>query len=305
MVHDGLLDAENVGQFKTLILPNIAALSDAQCQQLREFVERGGGLVATHESSLYDENGAIRSDFGLADLFGASHAGGLEGPMQNSYLAIRPDPLTRVFHPLVDGLHDTGRIVNGTHRVKVETTQPYTSPPLTLIESYPDLPMEMVWPRVPDSDIPEVYARQVGAGRVVYFPWDIDRAFWEVLCVDHGRLLANAVRWATNEDQPASVTGPGVLDVTVWRQKQSLTVHLVNLTNPMMMKGPIRELLPVGEQTVRLRVPAGQSVAKVRLLRAGIEPEVRYAGDTITVRVPSVLDHEVIAVDLRPTAAQA
>ena len=29
--------------------------------------------------------------------------------------------------------------------------------------------------------------------RVVYFPWDIYRVFWEVMCVDHGRLLANAV----------------------------------------------------------------------------------------------------------------
>ena len=42
MVHDGLLDEAHTRQFATLILPNIAALSDAQCQQLREFVQRGG-----------------------------------------------------------------------------------------------------------------------------------------------------------------------------------------------------------------------------------------------------------------------
>src|SRR5262245_790361 len=35
MVHDRLLDAEHIDPFKTLILPNITALSDAQCQQLR------------------------------------------------------------------------------------------------------------------------------------------------------------------------------------------------------------------------------------------------------------------------------
>ena len=34
MVHDRLLDAEHLAKFKTLILPNIAALSDAQCDQL-------------------------------------------------------------------------------------------------------------------------------------------------------------------------------------------------------------------------------------------------------------------------------
>ena len=47
----------HLAAFKTLILPNIAALSDGQCAQLREFVERGGGLVATYETSLYDESG--------------------------------------------------------------------------------------------------------------------------------------------------------------------------------------------------------------------------------------------------------
>jgi hypothetical protein len=35
MVHDRRLDAESLAPFKTLILPNIAALSDAQCDQLR------------------------------------------------------------------------------------------------------------------------------------------------------------------------------------------------------------------------------------------------------------------------------
>jgi hypothetical protein len=296
-VHDGLLDGEHTRQFATLILPNIAALSDVQCQQLREFVHRGGGLVATYETSLYDEAGVQRQDFGLADLFGASYAGNTDGPMHNSYLAIRSDPLTRVFHPLVAGLEDAGRIINGVHRVKVSTTIPYPAPPLTLIESYPDLPMEMVWPRVPDGDIPQLYARQFGVGRVVYFPWDVDRTFWEVLSVDHGRLMANAVRWATNEEQPVTVTGPGILDVTVWEQKNSMTVHMVNLTNPMLMKGPIRELLPVGEQTVRVRVPLGRAVGSVRLLRAGCAPDVRYDNSSLTVQVPSILDHEVVAVD--------
>ena len=80
--------------------------------------------------------------------------------------------------------------------------------------------------------------------RVVYVPWDIDRTFWDVMCVDHLRLLQNAIRWAANEPPPVVVEGPGLIDVTVWRQRDSITVHLVNLTNPMMMKGPLREVIP-------------------------------------------------------------
>ena len=83
---------------------------------------------------------------------------------------------------------------------------------------------------------------EFGKGRVVYFPWDIDRVYWEVMVDDHGRLLRNAIDWALNEERPVTVTGPGVLDVTVWRQKNSMTVHLVNLTNPMMMRPSFREI---------------------------------------------------------------
>ena len=36
-----------------------------------------------------------------------------------------------------------------------------------------------------------------------------------------------------------------------------MTVHLVNLTNPMMMKGPLREVIPLPNQEVSIRIPEG------------------------------------------------
>jgi hypothetical protein len=181
----------------------------------------------------------------------------------------------------------------------VEPREKFPPSPLTLIPSYPDLPMEMVYPRVEKMDVAQVFLREFPAGgRVVYFPWDIDRTFWEVLSPDHGKLLRNSVEWATNEPQPVTVTGPGLLDVTIWRQRHSLTVHLVNLTNPMMMKGPVRELYPVGAQTVRLRLENGLRPKKVRLLASEKTPHVKSRGKELTVIVPSILDHEVVAIDV-------
>lgn len=297
MVHDRLLDPAQLGRLRTLILPSIAALSDAQCGQIRDFVASGGGVVATFETSLYDEWGVRRKDFGLSDLFGVRFKGQIEGPMQNSYLRLERDPATGKPHPLLAGLEAAPRIVNGVRRVEVEPAQPFGHSPLTLIPSYPDLPMEKVYPRVEKTDIAQVFLRELGRGRVAYFPWDIDRTFWEVLCVDHGKLLRNAVAWATNEDPVVTVAGPGVLDVTVWEQKSSVTVHLVNLTNPMMMKGPVRELIPVGEQLVRVRLPEGKRARKVRLLALGKAVRAERSGSYISFKVPSVLDHEVAAID--------
>ena len=298
MVHDRLLDASHIDQFKTLILPNITALSDNQCQQLRDYVRRGGSVVATYETSLCDEWGVKRRDFGLADLLGVSFKRAAEGPMHNSYLRLEPDPKTGRFHPILKGLEDAPRIINGVWRLEVEATTSFPNSPLTLIPSYPDLPMEKVYPRVLRTEIPQIYLRELDSSRVVYFPWDIDRVFWEVLCVEHGQLIRNAVDWATNEERPVTVVGPGVLDVTVWRQKESMTVHLVNLTNPMMMKGPFREFIPVSEQKVRVRLPEGKKARKVQLLVSGKQPRVQRSGDYLNVIVPSILDHEVIAIDL-------
>ena len=296
MVHDRLLDAEHLAPLKTLILPSIAALSDAQCEQLRQFVARGGGLVATTETSLCDEWGVKRKDFGLADLFGVNFTGRIESPMRNAYLGLEHD--TARGHALLAGLEDAPRIIHGVTRLDVTPKEKFPAPPLTLIPSYPDLPMEKVFMKTPRTDIAQVFLREVGAGRVAYFPWDIDRTFWEILDVDHGKLLRNAVAWATNEPAPVTVTGPGVLDVNLWRQKNSLTVHLVNLTNPMMMKGPIREQLPIGEQKVRVKLPAGATSREVRLLVANRAVDSRRDGDWLEVTVPAILDHEVVAVEL-------
>jgi hypothetical protein len=294
MAHDRLLDPGHVDRYRLLILPNVAALSDAQCEQLRQYVKRGGSLLATFETSLYDERGNRRKDFGLADLFGVNYAGKVERDIKNAYMRIE----AQTKHPLLKGLEDAARIIGTVQRVEVTATVPVKDPPVTRVPSYPDLPMEEVYPRVPKTDVPEVYLREAGAGgRVVYFPGDIDRTFWEVLAADHGMLMRNAVEWALNEPPPVTVTGPGVLDVTVWRQRDSMTVHLVNLTNPMMMKGPARELIPAGEQTVRVRLPAGKAAKKVHLLSDGRQPAVERGEGVLTVNVPAVQDHEVMAVD--------
>ena len=296
LVHEALLTPERLDQFKLLILADRAALSSEQCAAIRGYVGRGGSVLATFATSLYDETGRQRADFGLADLFGVSFAGQIQGPMQNSYLTLETDPETGRRHPILEGMDDTSRIINGVFRIEVRPSQPFPSP-VTLIPSYPDLPMEDVYPRVSHTDTREVYLRTLGNSRIVYIPWDIDRTFWDVMCVDHGRLLRNAIRWAANEPPLVDVEGPGLLDVTAWRQRDSMTVHLVNLTNPMMMKGPLRETIPVGPQRVRVRLPPQTRAKRVQLLTAGTSPRVEESGNMLTVIVPSVDVHEVVAID--------
>ena len=296
MLNSDVLDAEHLKPFKLVILPNITRLSDTQCGQIRKFVEGGGSLLATFETSLYDEKGEIRKDFGLSDLFGVSYDNGVEGPMQNSYLRLRSDPGTQKFHPVLEGLEDAVRIINGRFRIKVTPNSAFPGP-VTLIPTYPDLPMEDVYTRIPDTNIRELYLRETGKARIAYFPWDIDRSFWQFMALDHGKLLNNTIRWVLNEDPVVTVKAPGLVETTIWRQKESMAVHLVNMTNPMMMKGPFRELIPVDAE-VSIKIPENVKVTGVRLPMRDEVPGYNQENGRVILKVSQIYDHEIIGIDL-------
>ncbi len=297
LVHEAFLTPDRLDRFKLLILADAAALSDDQCRAIRDYAARGGSVLATFAASLADESGRRRENFGLADLFGVTFTGKIDGPMQNSYLSLDADSSTGRRHPVLAGLDGTPRIINGVFRVDVRPTIDFPSP-VTLIPTYPDLPMEDVYPRVAHTSTRELYLRDLGRSRVAYIPWDIDRSLWDVMCVDHLQLLRNTIEWTANEPWPVVVKGPGLIDVTAWRQRGSMTVHLVNLTNPMMMKGPLREVIPIGPQQLTVRLPDGSRPKKVQLLTAGKAVDYKLTGTALMLTVPSVEVHEVVAIDL-------
>jgi len=298
MVHERMLTPENLRRFRTLILPNIACLSDTQAQQLRAFVHSGGSIIATYDTGLFREDGLTRPDFVLSDLFGAHFTGKRDLRMQNSYLQLKfkDEPHS----PILAGFTDTERIINGVSRVVVEpTVRDFAEVPITLIPTYPDLPMEKVYPRIGDTHISQLYLRQfTGGGRVAYFPFDIDRTFYETGTHDHLRLMRNTIDWSLHEAPPFECSGPGFIDATVWRDRQAIVIHLVNLTNPMTMKGPFRDFFPIGAQTITLRLPELKNATIAKLLVANETVPITRSENIIQIKVPGILDHEVIAIDL-------
>jgi hypothetical protein len=229
-------------------------------------------------------------------LFGVSYTKQVDGAMQNSYLRLKSDAVTNKFHPVLKELEDAFRIINTIYMVKVKPEIPFPDP-VTLIPTYPDLPMEHVFPLIPETDIRGLYLNDTGNSRIAYFPGDIDRTYWQIMSTDHLKLLQNTIRWALNEEPVVEVEGPGVMDVTVWKQKDSMTVHLVNLTNPMMMKGPFREFIPIDVQ-VRIKIPKGTKPKEVRLLINGKAAAIKNKNGYINLEVSQIMDHEIIGIDL-------
>ena len=185
--------------------------------------------------------------------------------------------------------------MGGTRLLGVETVD--GEEPFLFVPDFPDLPMEEVYPREEPRG-GAVIARDTAGGRTVYIPWNIGGIFWEVLAADHGRLIANAVRWALKDPSRVEVSGKAVLDVALRENADGVAVILHNLTNPMMLKGPIREIFPVGPQQVSVAL-GGKAVGSARLLVAGREVPVRTEGGRAIVEVPGIDTLEVVHLSWR------
>ena len=130
------------------------------------------------------------------------------------------------------------------------------------------------------------------------FPWDIDRTFWDVLCVDHLRLLRNAVEWAANEAPPSRSTDPACSTSRSWRAARLDDGAPRQPDEPDDDEGAAARMIPVGPERVRLRLPEGVRPTRVQLLTAGLTPPVDVSDGVLTVTVPSIEVHEVIAIDV-------
>lgn len=281
LLSDHALTPQKLDRFKVLILANSTCLSNAQCAELEAFVARGGSLVAAFETSARDENNRPRGMLALGDLFGVSSAKPTRGSIRNTYVALNGD------HPLSEGYQGAERIIGGTHLIDVEVA-PDVEIPFLYVPDFPDLPMEEVYAREQPSKAAVLARRHKGGGRTVYIPWNIGAIFWDVLAADHQRLIANAVRWALGKPGNVEATGKAMLDIAVREGTDTLIVTMYNLSNPMMMKGPVREIHPVGRQELSIAIPEGRTFAAAKLLVAGRNADAKVEGRRVVIAVPGI-----------------
>ena len=327
-VHIDDIDRE-AGRLKTIILPNVGALSDAQAAAIRRFVEKGGSLVATGYTSLFDQWGVARSDFALADLFachwegavprargGAAAGGGstvsvfAPDASGHTYLRLTPELRGRVDgpnagdepaitgerHPVLRGFDETDILAYGGTLTSMRV-EPGATVLLTFVPPFPTYPPETAWMREPKTSIPGLILSQHGRGRVAYMPADVDRRYALEHLPDHAMLLANIIRWASDPGIPLHVEGTGLIDCHLFEQPGRMILHLVNLTSEASWRAPLDELIKVGPFRASVMLPPGMTPRLARLLVAGGTRPLRRENGTAAVTIDAILDHEVIVIE--------
>ncbi len=295
-------DLETLGKYKVLILPNAACLGDKALKTIRSFVKAGGGLLALHESSICDEFGDRRKNFGLADLYGVNFKGtedfsarwpnypkwtelylGIAGPDLHE---IADDPVVRSnYRRGSDRLQYIGwmtnvEVITGSVKVGRRLSAPIEWPFLVLTK--------------PD------------AGRVAYYAADIGQAYFIAPYQYQRRLITNAVRWAAGASKPPiRVEAPLCVQAAFYEQRDGKRqiVHLLNEVNTsanraLSENNPSQreEILPI----LNIKLVLGGSSSKLQTahLEPGHHalPMARIAGGA-EVTVPQLDVHAMVVLE--------
>jgi Hypothetical glycosyl hydrolase 6 len=292
-IHEDRLDPEHLGKYRALLLPNIAMLSDKQCQQIRDYVQSGGSIMASFETSLYDENLKPRSDFGLADLLSISKAGDIIGTNGNAYYARIEQPNATAQHPILEGFTNTNWLPGSQNRIPLK---PVPDPILTVVPGFVQYPPELAYPPVSHTDEPAVILRETGSSRIAYFPGDIERTYWITGHGDLLRLMHNTLRWITRDERIVHVDGNGFVEMFAWETAPGYAIHLLNYTNPNAHHSWMQSVYPLGPQTVSMKLPSNVKVRSVELLRAEQSVPFHSQAEVVHFTIPRIEDCEVAAI---------
>ena len=244
LVTDRELERGELDAYKVLLLPNCAAMGQAEMETLRRFVRNGGGLVATYETSLYDEHARPRGAFGLADLFGARNVGAMDAQQIRFSWASPRIVSTRLYIPPTQAWSKDPELAAAMGRRNA--TQPSTQAAAVSLPLHCRLLLTdpLAGPRSPVrlavTDIDKTAGKTdrrdhaglieatYGKGRVIYLPADLTWALFRYGRTDLGRVLELCLRQVASEPPPVEVTAPSVVQAMTHVQGNRLVVHLLN-----------------------------------------------------------------------------
>ncbi len=305
------LRSDVLNRYQVLILPNVACLSDAQVETIRQYVRQGGGLVATCETSLCDELGNFRGDFAMKDLFGTSYGGrpadsrrreldvNFAIAINDSYWADRGNVGAFRFSDYPESIFAQ----DPRHQQLVRNGQATFKGPLVRPLGFqPSMtPSILYFPEGSREPFPIAANGRFGDGRVVYMAAGVDAALFSYAFPYQRVMFSRAVRWAAKEDFPIQVKAPMCVQSTFWKQEPGRTIiHLWNGINSTSDHGlqevesPLREeSIPIHGIEIRIKRNQFQSA---RIEPEGVDLILRQDGEDTIMHLPPLSVHYALVL---------
>ncbi len=269
---------------RVIALCGASGIRSESAARLAAWVKRGGGLLATFDTGLYDEKGQLQQGGTLKDVLGVEMKG---GPLRS-----QPECYYRITerHPAL-GSYRPGDIVEGDGRlVPVEPRGSAT----IVAESW----------NLGTGEVrgPAIVVNRYGKGRTVYVSGSLEADYFYCRVPSSARLLASIVRYlGGGAPLPFQISAPkGVYGVLRRAQNGDMVLWvLANEGFKDQAQGLMRqEFAPVSDAEVRILVPEGRTAKSVELIRAGVTVPHRIEGNYVVVTIPRLHIAEIVHLQL-------
>ncbi len=272
-----------LGRYDLLIAPNCACTSDEVIEAIKDYVKKGGNLIASFETSRYDEYGELMKNFGLSEIFGVDVCKGTFGPMRIDYMTI-----VKKDSPLTSGL-SADLLPCPTYGIEVNRK---TAEPIAFYHK--KMPARYV-KLTPISDNPAILINRYGEGLCMYIAGNFFEYYYNYHNPDYRKIVSNAVdlmstRLITLEDCPSSV------EVTIRNQphKKRRLIHLINFTAEMTR--PIKKVVTLRD--IKVIIHDLQEIKRIRALWLNRELPLKKVNGKVEVKVPILYEYEVLSVEI-------
>lgn len=298
-------DLADLGRYRVVVLPNVVRMSETELAAFRAYVADGGKLYASAQTSRLAPEGELRSDFGLADLFGCRYMGAERHAV--SYVHPQDERLCAAIAPRVVVAHGnpfSPFLEMGPTSVCVETTG-HAEVLATL-----DLPFghgtgnreNQEWASIHASpphyrtSQAQIVRNRHGKGEVVYSCLDIEANTPPRLAIlgatDHGpwllfaaiiEMLLEGAQLMFRLEADSGVMAVAFDDVAQSRRR----LHIANIPS-------VPPSRPVPEIGIALAPPLGRRIVSLSLLPSGESLAFTTATDGVASTCLMGLEHFAI-----------
>jgi len=307
--------ATALDDYRVLILPNAAGISDDAAGAMERFVTRGGGVAAINQTSLMDSVGDRRNDLALIGLLGVQYEGSA------NHTARWPDYPHPIFVGLLDHAITRDPVIAGNYRVEMQTLDyiglctdvritgnaqavAYRGPSDKVTEQIRTGSAGSNRGELPEGVKPFLVLNQAEKGRSVYFAADIGQSYFVTPYPYERKLLVNAIRWAAGSAGPSVlVEAPMCIAATFYQREggKQVIVHLLNELNTTTNRA-----LPEGNSSMREEVIPVSGIGVVfqdpLIRKATLQPEnislkLTETAAGMRVEVPPIKLHSMVVAE--------
>ena len=286
LISDLNLTSEDLKKYDVLILPSSLCMSENQVKAIENFVENGGGLIASYEVSLRNEYGDPLDNFALSKVLGVEYLGKIYGPLPWDYMKLVKK------HSILEGVPMYSRASEDMlpSPEYCLTTKPYSE---DYVLAYQMTHMASRYAQLGDvTELPTIVALSYGKGKVVYFTGNFGGQYWGYGFLDYVKIIGNSLKWVSSVEFPARLRGSESVEMTVYRGDSWYLIFLANYN--FVVRRPFCSVNEASNLSIKVKTDFTPS--RVRALVQERDLGFKLSEGFLTIALPKIGEYEIILI---------